>query len=69
MKTVAFIPARLNSSRLPRKHLEDLGGKPMLQWTVDELAKCKTLDNIVICAPDLAVNHDLRKIKGCERYW
>lgn len=32
---VAVIPARLASSRLPRKVLVDLGGRPMLWWAWD----------------------------------
>ena len=33
--TLAVIPARLASTRLPRKVLRDIAGKPMLQWIVE----------------------------------
>ena len=32
---LVVIPARLNSSRLPRKMLADIHGKPMLQWVYE----------------------------------
>ncbi|MGA0804390.1 MAG: cytidylyltransferase domain-containing protein, partial [Ilumatobacteraceae bacterium] len=31
MKFVVAVPARLESTRLPRKVLADIGGRPMLQ--------------------------------------
>jgi len=38
METIEFhvvIPARLGSTRLPRKALADLGGRPLIAWTLE----------------------------------
>lgn len=37
MKTLAFIPARGGSKGIPRKNLVELGGKPLIQYTLDLL--------------------------------
>jgi 3-deoxy-manno-octulosonate cytidylyltransferase (CMP-KDO synthetase) len=41
MKTVIMIPARLHSTRLPKKLLLDLGGAPVLAHTVRQALKVK----------------------------
>ena len=35
MKTVAIIPARLASTRLPRKMLREIAGKPLVGWVYE----------------------------------
>ena len=41
MKTnrIVIIQCRLSSSRLPNKALKDLGGKPLLAWTMESMKK------------------------------
>jgi 3-deoxy-manno-octulosonate cytidylyltransferase (CMP-KDO synthetase) len=51
MHIVAIIPARLASTRLPRKILRPIAGKPMLAW-VYEAARASKLLNEVIVATD-----------------
>ena len=48
MKIVAVIPARLASSRLPRKVLLPLAGRPMLTWVVEAAQACSQLDRIIV---------------------
>jgi len=43
MKSVIAVPARLESSRLPRKVLADIGGKAMLQRVLEQCALSKQL--------------------------
>src|SRR5258708_10059902 len=45
---LAVIPARLGSTRLPRKVLRDIAGKPMLQWIVEAALAAPRLDRVVI---------------------
>ena len=47
-RTLGVIPARLASTRLPRKVLRPLLGRPMLQWVVEAALRCPQLDGIVI---------------------
>jgi 3-deoxy-manno-octulosonate cytidylyltransferase (CMP-KDO synthetase) len=51
MKTIAVIPARLGSTRLPRKILREIAGKPLVGW-VYEAARLSPLLADVIIATD-----------------
>jgi 3-deoxy-manno-octulosonate cytidylyltransferase (CMP-KDO synthetase) len=51
MKSVAVIPARLASTRLPRKMLREIAGKPLVGW-VYEAVRSSTLLSDVIVATD-----------------
>lgn len=47
-KIACVIPARLKSSRFPRKMLGTLKGVPILQWIWDKAVKCPEFDEVVI---------------------
>ena len=47
-KTIAVIGARLNSSRLPRKHLLDLAGQPLIARIIQRLSAVPEFDNIIL---------------------
>jgi 3-deoxy-manno-octulosonate cytidylyltransferase (CMP-KDO synthetase) len=51
MKAIAVIPARLASTRLPRKMLREIGGKPLI-GVVYEAVRSSTLLHDVIIATD-----------------
>jgi 3-deoxy-manno-octulosonate cytidylyltransferase (CMP-KDO synthetase) len=46
--TLAVIPARLASTRLPRKVLREIAGRPMLAWVYEAARACPALDGILI---------------------
>jgi 3-deoxy-manno-octulosonate cytidylyltransferase (CMP-KDO synthetase) len=48
MKVVAVIPARLASTRLPRKMLREIAGEPLLAWVYQGVRRCSSLDQVVI---------------------
>jgi len=50
VKVLGVIPARLASTRLPRKVLRPLLGEPLLAWVHRAAAACPLLDRIVIAA-------------------
>ncbi len=53
MKTVAFVPIRLNSKRVVGKNLKDLGGKPMMCYILETLTRVKDIDEVyVYCSHD-----------------
>jgi spore coat polysaccharide biosynthesis protein SpsF len=62
MKTAVFIPLRLDSTRLPRKALLDIMGKPVIQHLVERLRLAKSPDLIVICTSTEAVDDALISI-------
>ncbi|MFL0799148.1 MAG: NTP transferase domain-containing protein [Agarilytica sp.] len=48
MKSIAIIGARLNSSRLPSKHLLPLAGKPLIEQSLSRLQQCSTIDKLIL---------------------
>jgi 3-deoxy-D-manno-octulosonate cytidylyltransferase len=62
MPAIALIPARLESLRLPRKMLADLGGKPLIvrTWEAVQQASCFDTVMVVTDAPEIleAVNQN-----------
>jgi len=48
MKVIAVIPARLNSTRLPRKMLRAIAGEPLLAWVYRGVRRCSSLDQVVV---------------------
>jgi 3-deoxy-manno-octulosonate cytidylyltransferase (CMP-KDO synthetase) len=47
-RTLAVIPARLASTRLPRKVLREIAGEPMLAWVYRAARACPLLDQVLI---------------------
>jgi 3-deoxy-manno-octulosonate cytidylyltransferase (CMP-KDO synthetase) len=45
---LGVIPARLASTRLPRKILRPIAGLPMIEWVYRAAKKCEQLDEVVI---------------------
>ena len=48
MKTVAFVPIRLNSKRVVGKNLKMLGDKPLLQYILDTLTQTTNIDEVYV---------------------
>jgi 3-deoxy-manno-octulosonate cytidylyltransferase (CMP-KDO synthetase) len=65
LKVVAVIPARLASSRLPRKVLLPIAGRPMLAWVVEAAQACSQLERVIV-ATDAEEVMALGRIEGWE---
>jgi 3-deoxy-manno-octulosonate cytidylyltransferase (CMP-KDO synthetase) len=48
LRTLGVIPARLASTRLPRKVLREVAGKPLLAWVVEAAGACPQLDRVIV---------------------
>ncbi|MDP9039919.1 MAG: 3-deoxy-manno-octulosonate cytidylyltransferase [Acidobacteriota bacterium] len=48
LRTLGVIPARLASTRLTRKPLRVLAGRPLLAWVVEAARACSQLDQVVV---------------------
>jgi 3-deoxy-manno-octulosonate cytidylyltransferase (CMP-KDO synthetase) len=48
MKTIAVIPARLASTRLPRKMLREIAGKPLVGWVYEAVRSSSLLSDVII---------------------
>jgi 3-deoxy-manno-octulosonate cytidylyltransferase (CMP-KDO synthetase) len=48
VKAIAIIPARLASTRLPRKVLREIAGRPMLAWVYEAARGCSKLQDVIV---------------------
>ena len=48
MKAIAVIPARMASTRLPRKMLRELAGEPMLAHVYRGVRSCQLLEQVIV---------------------
>jgi len=48
MKVIAVIPARLASTRLPRKMLREIAGEPLLAWVYRGVRRCSLVDQVIV---------------------
>ena len=55
MKKVIIIPARLDSSRLPKKVLLDLEGKTVIQRVYEQCIKVKNVDGVYIATDSIEI--------------
>jgi CMP-N-acetylneuraminic acid synthetase len=55
MKTVAFVPIKLNNERLPNKNILPLGGKPLFRHMLDTLLSVTRIDDIHVFCSDEAI--------------
>lgn len=51
-ETVALIPARKGSQRVPRKNVRKLFGKPLIQYTLDHVYEVSKFDHVVVSTDD-----------------
>lgn len=52
-KTVlAVIPARGGSKGVPRKNIREIGGKPLIAWTIEEAKKSRYIDRLILSSED-----------------
>ena len=61
MKTIAIIPARYNSSRLPGKVILKICNKPMIQYVYEAAKKAKYIDEVYIATDSLKVKQICEK--------
>lgn len=61
MRVVAVIPARLASTRLPRKMLREIAGEPLLARVYQGVRACSSLDQVVIATDSEEILEFCRK--------
>jgi 3-deoxy-manno-octulosonate cytidylyltransferase (CMP-KDO synthetase) len=62
MKSVAVIPARLASTRLPRKMLRELAGKPLIGWVYEAVQSSPLLSDVIVATDSEVI------LETCRRY-
>jgi 3-deoxy-manno-octulosonate cytidylyltransferase (CMP-KDO synthetase) len=61
-RILGVIPARLASTRLPRKVLREIAGKPLLAWVVEAARACPQFDQVLVATDSEEVADLCRKI-------
>ena len=64
-KILAIIPARGGSKGIPRKNIRNLGGKPLISWTIEAAKKSKYIDRLILSSEDEEIIAVAKKY-GCE---
>lgn len=64
MQILCVIPSRISSTRLPRKPLLPIQGKPMIQWVYENASRCKLLTDVVVATDSEEIASVIKKIGG-----
>jgi 3-deoxy-manno-octulosonate cytidylyltransferase (CMP-KDO synthetase) len=67
LQTVAVIPARFASSRLPGKPLADIGGRPMIEHVYRRAADARGVDAVVVATDDPRIAEAVERFGGIVR--
>ena len=67
-KVLAIIPARGGSKGLPRKNVLDLGGKPMIAWSIEAAAQSQHIDRCIVSTDDDEIAEVARSLGGDVPY-
>jgi 3-deoxy-manno-octulosonate cytidylyltransferase (CMP-KDO synthetase) len=61
MNSVAIIPARLASTRLPRKMLREIAGKPLVGWVYEAVHASSLLSDVIIATDSEEIMDSCRR--------
>lgn len=64
-KILAVIPARGGSKGMPRKNIREIGGRPLLAWTIEEAKKSKYIQRLILSSEDDEIINIAKKY-GCD---
>jgi len=64
MRTVAIIPARYGSTRLPGKPLLDKTGKPLIQHVVEAVRQARRIQAVYVATDDARIERAVRAFGG-----
>lgn len=73
MKTVAVIPARLASTRLPRKMLREILGRPLVMWVYQAVRSSRLLQDVIIATDsqeilDVCIKHACKAVMTSDKH-
>ena len=64
-ETIALIPARGGSTRIPRKNIRNFAGRPMIAWPIETANLSKLFDRIIVSTDDQEIAEIARQ-EGAE---
>lgn len=51
-RALAIVPARGGSKAVPRKNLRDVGGRPLIAWTIAAARAARAVDHVIVSSED-----------------
>lgn len=66
-RVIAVIPARGGSKSVPGKNIRDLGGKPLLAWSIDIAKQIGEIDRVIVSTDDAQIG-SVAAAYGAEIY-
>ena len=64
-KSIAIIPARGGSRRIPRKNLAEFDGKPLIYWTIKAALESEVFTRVIVSTEDAEIADVAREV-GAE---
>ena len=64
-ESIALIPARGGSTRIPRKNIRNFAGRPMIAWPIETAKLSKLFDRIIVSTDDQEIA-DIARREGAE---
>jgi N-acylneuraminate cytidylyltransferase len=68
MKILALIPARGGSKRLPGKNIRELGGRPLINWSIEIAKAISEVSEVIVSTDDPAIA-SVAQAAGIEVPW
>lgn len=64
MQILCVIPSRIHSTRLLRKPLLPIQGKPMIEWVYENAVRCKVLSEVIVATDSEEIATVIQNIGG-----
>lgn len=64
LRVLAIIPARGGSKGLPRKNVLELGGKPLIAWSIEAGSASHYIDRCIVSTDDQEIAATARRFQG-----
>ena len=64
IKILCVIPSRIGSTRMPRKPLLPIQGKPMVQWVYENASRCNVISKVVVATDSEEIANLITSIGG-----
>jgi 3-deoxy-manno-octulosonate cytidylyltransferase (CMP-KDO synthetase) len=64
MKILCVIPSRIASTRIQRKPLLPIQGKPMIQWVFENASRCKVLSDVIVATDSQEIANVIQAVGG-----
>ena len=61
-KVVAILPAIGGSKRMKKKNIRNIYVKPMIDCTINELKKCKFINDFIVSTDDLEIKEHVENL-------